>query len=167
MDHGTLVKENRPTISFVFLMLIGLGAVFVADIGIPLERLAFYAILLLVEMWSILNDRKGDTISEAFWELSSRPLVPWVCGVLTTYFVMHGTITHIAEVGALLALQGHFFWQSDSVYERLRQAEASTEAAEANAEVAVKVANVAVATATVATAAAAAAAQPETPESTT
>lgn len=134
------MKENRPTIGFVFLMLLGLGGVFVADIGIPPGRLAFYAILLLVEMWSLANNRKGDTISEAFWELSSRPLVPWVCGLLTSYFVMRGTITHIAEVGALLALQGHFFWQSDSVYARLREAEADT--AEA-----VKVATVAVATA--------------------
>lgn len=143
------MKENGPTLGFVFLMLVGLGGVFVADLGIPTGRLVFYGILMLVEMWAIANNRKGDTISEAFWELSSRPLVPWVCGLLTAYFVMHGTITHIAEVGALLALQGHFFWQSDSVYERLRQAEANTE--------------VAVQVATAAVAAAAASAPPEEP----
>jgi hypothetical protein len=114
------VKENRPTLAFVFLLLVGLLGVFVADIGIPTVRLVGYGVALAVETWAVANKRKGDTISEAFWELSSRPLVPWMCGLLTAYFVMRGTLTHIIEIGALVGLQAHFFWQSAAVYRRLQ-----------------------------------------------
>lgn len=109
-------KQNRPTLAFVFALLMGLLWLFIANVGIPTERLIGYSVCLAFEVWAIANKRTGDTISEAFWELSSRPLVPWVCGVLTAYYVTNGTITHVAEIGGLVGLQAHFFWQADAVY---------------------------------------------------
>jgi hypothetical protein len=109
-------KENRPTLAFVFLVLMGLLWCFISDVGIPTERLIGYGVCLAFEVWAIANKRKGDTISEGFWELSARPLVPFVCGVLFTYYVMNGTITNPVEIGGLMGLAGHFFWQADQVY---------------------------------------------------
>lgn len=109
-------KENRPTLAFVFVLLIGLLWLFIAQVGIPTERLIAYGVCLAFEVWAIANKRKGDTISEAFWELAQRPLVPWVCGVLTAYYVTNGTISHIVEIAGLVGLQAHFFWQADKVY---------------------------------------------------
>lgn len=141
------MKENRPTLGFVFLLLMGLLWAFISDLGIPPPRLAFYGIVLLVEVWALANKRKGDTISEAFWELSSRPLVPWVCGLMTSYFVMKGTIAHVAEVSALIGIQAHFFWQADRVYKEVAEAavDAKIEVATATAAVTTAVAVAAVA----------------------
>jgi hypothetical protein len=41
------------------------------------------------EVFALLNAKTGDTISEIFWHLSRRPLVPFLFGLLC----------------------GHFFWQ--------------------------------------------------------
>ncbi len=46
--------------------------------------------MLGYEAAALLNHKTGDTISEIFWALSRRPLVPFLFGVLC----------------------GHFFWQS-------------------------------------------------------
>ena len=45
--------------------------------------------LFLYEAVALLNSKSGDTISEIFWHLSRRPLVPFLFGLLT----------------------GHLFWQ--------------------------------------------------------
>jgi hypothetical protein len=45
------------------------------------------------ELWTILNNTPGDTLSESVWRISTaRPLVPFVAGFLC----------------------GHFFFQRDS-----------------------------------------------------
>jgi hypothetical protein len=44
---------------------------------------------VLYEGYAMFNGRTGDTISEIMWTLSTRPLVPFLIGVLC----------------------GHFFWQ--------------------------------------------------------
>lgn len=45
--------------------------------------------LLVYEGFALFNNKSGDTISEIFWYLSRRPLVPFAFGFLC----------------------GHFFWQ--------------------------------------------------------
>jgi len=45
--------------------------------------------LFIYEAWALTNKASGDTISEIFWYLSRRPIVPFLFGVLC----------------------GHFFWQ--------------------------------------------------------
>lgn len=45
------------------------------------------AILLIYEAYALLNSRPGDTLSEAFWRASRRPLVPFALGVLVGHFV--------------------------------------------------------------------------------
>ena len=45
--------------------------------------------LLTYEGFALFNRQSGDTISEIFWHLSQRPLVPFLFGLLC----------------------GHFFWQ--------------------------------------------------------
>ena len=45
--------------------------------------------LFIYEAIALFNSKSGDTISEIFWHLSQRPLVPFLFGLLC----------------------GHFFWQ--------------------------------------------------------
>lgn len=47
------------------------------------------AALFVYEAIALVNAKPGDTISEIFWHLSRRPLVPFLFGLLC----------------------GHFFWQ--------------------------------------------------------
>lgn len=53
--------------------------------------------LAAFEAYTLLNRRKGDTISEATWRTMNRPIVPFIIG----------------------ALSAHFVWQSQDVYEAL------------------------------------------------
>jgi hypothetical protein len=45
--------------------------------------------LLGYEAWTLTNSTPGDTLSEAVWEVSNYPLVPFLAGIVC----------------------GHFFWQ--------------------------------------------------------
>lgn len=106
------VQENRPTLVFVSILL------FVALFGIfyqtvPHDRLIYWLIPAIFEAWTILNHRKADTISEAIWELSARPIVPWLFGALTVYGLWQIPGITILEFGVWLAMQGHFFWQAN------------------------------------------------------
>jgi len=51
--------------------------------------------LLAYEMYTLVNSKPKDTISESMWRASKRPLVPFALGMLT----------------------GHFVWQGQDVYE--------------------------------------------------
>lgn len=55
--------------------------------------------LLLYEGWTLINKRKGDTISESIWgSMKRHPLVPFGFGML----------------------MGHFFWQkAENVVEKM------------------------------------------------
>lgn len=44
--------------------------------------LALALMLLAYEVYAVLNDGSGDTISEVFWHFSKRPLVPFLTGVV-------------------------------------------------------------------------------------
>lgn len=55
-------------------------------------QIALVVILTLAlswEVWTLANGVAGDTLSEAVWEASRRPLVPFLAGFL----------------------MGHWFWQ--------------------------------------------------------
>lgn len=109
-----MAQENKATLLFVGLMLFGaLVGVFYSVV--PLERMFWWLLAGGFEGWTILNHRKADTISEAIWELSKRPLVPWLFGALTVYGYQVLSIAapiHPIELGAWLGMQGHFFWQA-------------------------------------------------------
>ena len=54
-----------------------------------LAWLATIAGLLVYEVYTLMNGIPGDTLSEAVWMASGRPLIPFLSGLVC----------------------GHFFWQ--------------------------------------------------------
>lgn len=105
------MKENKPTLLFVgAMMLIALVAIFAQVI--PWERMVWWLIAAAWETWTILNNRKADTISESIWELSKRPLVPWLFGAATVWGYYNIPDLHALELAVWLGLSGHFFWQA-------------------------------------------------------
>ena len=103
------LKES-PT-KFVVGGLIGVALIAVAyTITGPLWGTLF-TLLLLYEAWTLINDFPGDTISEIIWTLSKRPMVPWIFGVATGWAIGSRFIENVWLIGALLFLQGHFFFQ--------------------------------------------------------
>lgn len=118
--------EDKATLLFIGLAMVFVLGLFVSELSIPLERLLGYSVALAFEAWAILNKRRRDTISEGFWKLANRPLVPWICGFLTTYYFMNGAITHVVEQCALIGIQAHFFWQANHVYREYREREGRT-----------------------------------------
>lgn len=98
-----------------------------ALIGAPLLYLAFYltgikwgailVALLAYEAWTILNGYKADTISEAVWALSRRPLVPWLFGLATGWAITSSTVTDPWLLTAIVWLESHFFFQAQAVYD--------------------------------------------------
>jgi hypothetical protein len=42
--------------------------------------------ILGYEAWALFNRTPGDTISEIIWDLSKRPLIPFVFGWLAGHF---------------------------------------------------------------------------------
>jgi hypothetical protein len=108
-------KENKATLAFIFCILLALFYLFISSFGVPTERIIAYMLVLAFEVWTIANKRKGDTISEGFWEFSSRPLVPFASGFLYAWYTATGVLTTL-EIAALAGLFGHFYWQADKVY---------------------------------------------------
>lgn len=104
------MKQNKPTLIFVGCLISLALFSFIYTI-VPIERFVAYAVILGFEAWTLVNKREEDTISEAIWELSSYPLVPWLFGAFTVYgmYMVH---PHPAESAAWLGVQGHFFWQA-------------------------------------------------------
>lgn len=109
-------QANRKTIAFVFGILAYILILHLFSLGIPVRRLGFYCVLVAVEIWALIRKGDGDTISEAFWAIASFPLIPWLCCFFFMHYTYTGAITHPHEVGALLGIQAHFFWQSMNVY---------------------------------------------------
>jgi hypothetical protein len=44
------------------------------------------ALMLVYEFYALTNSHPGDTISEIFWKLGERPLVPFAFGFLCGHF---------------------------------------------------------------------------------
>lgn len=105
------MKENKLTLLFVGLMMFAALVAIFAQV-VPMERLVWWIGAGLFEGWTILNHRKADTISEAIWEMSTRPLVPWLFGAATVLGYYWIPDIHPIELGAWLGMQGHFFWQA-------------------------------------------------------
>jgi hypothetical protein len=73
--------------------------------------------LFAFETWALTHKGDGDTYSEGFWSIACFPLIPWLsCFFFMQYTQVEKVITDSHEVGALLALQAHLFWQSWGVY---------------------------------------------------
>lgn len=96
--------------------LIGLGllaatfAIFGLKVGIAL------AVLLVYEAWTLRNTTPEDTISETFWALSKRPLIPCLCGVAYGYALGVDMLNEFTS--AVVAwLLSHFFFQAQMVYD--------------------------------------------------
>jgi hypothetical protein len=78
----------------------------------------FCTTALALEAWTLINKYKEDTISEAIWRLSARPMVPFIFGAMDGMAVLHA-LTRPAidpkQIGLLMAIQflfGHFFFQA-------------------------------------------------------
>ncbi len=65
---------------------------------------------LLYEGWTLTNSYPEDTISESIWRLSVRPLIPWVGGFATAWWLCH-TNPHPVLILALGFLSGHMWFQ--------------------------------------------------------
>lgn len=98
-----------------------------ALIGATLVALTFYLTgmkvglfltgLLSYEGMTLVNSHAGDTISEAIWKLASRPLVPLLFGMGLAWALTAGIITSVWLAVATGVLYGHFFWQTQQVYD--------------------------------------------------
>jgi hypothetical protein len=109
-------QVNHKTQGFVFAILAWVIILHLFSLGIPTGRLMFYGILAIFETWALIHKGDGDTISEGFWSIACFPLIPWVCCFFFMHYTYTGVITHPHEIGALVAMQSHFFWQSWTVY---------------------------------------------------
>lgn len=73
------------------------------------------SLLLAYEGWTFGNRYAHDTISEVVWELTKRPLVPFMLGAASVALLAHGVVKPTTE-GLYVALSvgmimGHFVWQ--------------------------------------------------------
>lgn len=90
--------------------LIGLALIFAAFYLTGPGWGAFLMGVLLFEGWTLIDDQPGNTISEAIWKFSERPLIPWMFGVTTGIGLATGYLADPYVVGALAFVQGHFFF---------------------------------------------------------
>jgi hypothetical protein len=85
---------------------------------------AVAAAFLAYESWTFRNRYDKDTISEVMWVLATRPLIPVIFGAAIGWAITAGVIPATVEgvwIGVAIGfLCGHFFWQAQDVYERLR-----------------------------------------------
>jgi hypothetical protein len=78
----------------------------------------FLLALIIYEAWTFINPYPNDTISETIWEFCKQPFVPWIFGVGTGWAIQSGFFGNDWMLAAMLFLQGHFFSQSYSVYNK-------------------------------------------------
>jgi hypothetical protein len=52
----------------------------------PLVLVGLLAGLFVYEIVAAVTAPPGDTLSEIVWRLSSRPIVPFACGILAGHF---------------------------------------------------------------------------------
>lgn len=81
------------------------------------------ACVLIYEGWTLINSYEEDTLSEGFWRLSARPLVPWCFGGLSLWLLASQTLTNPYLIAAWFMLQGHFFWQAQQEFEKIQERE--------------------------------------------
>lgn len=113
--------ENERTRGYTDYLVGGFGLVVLVLISFYLGGLwigMFCTVALAIEGWTLINKYKEDTISEAIWRLSARPMIPFCFGVLDGLAVLH-VLTRPdidpKQVALLMALQfllGHFFFQA-------------------------------------------------------
>ena len=58
----------------------------------PVAWIIGISLMLVYELWAVINNIPGDTLSETVWAMNTHPMIPFVVGVIC----------------------GHFFWQSKS-----------------------------------------------------
>ena len=80
----------------------------------------FCMAVAIFEGWTLVNNRKGDTISEALWEYAHRPLIPMLGGVVIGFATGSGYLGDPETVLRALVIGGlasHFWFQGDVVYQ--------------------------------------------------
>lgn len=95
----------------VWGVLIGAGLLFAIHAWVPdhRARAVFYAICLY-EAYTLIDRWKGNTLSEALWFLSQRPLIPFLFGAAAGIAIGRGAIDPFSVSIGMLC--GHFFWQA-------------------------------------------------------
>lgn len=71
-----------------------------------------------IEIWTLIDGVQANTLSETIWRVARRPTVGVWAGSLFTFFVM-ATQPPVGVVALLSYLMGHFFWQSQFIYDSL------------------------------------------------
>jgi hypothetical protein len=102
--------DNRVTKLFVgMIMMAILFYVFLAAAGWKIGTA--FCVVLLFEGWTLINNRRQDTISEVIWEFARRPMIPWLFGVATGYLIATGFFSDPVLGVGWGFLCGHFFFQ--------------------------------------------------------
>lgn len=104
-------------------------------LGAGLVATALYAVdwrvaLLLIsllgyETWTFFNPYQQDTISEEVWRISERPLVPHLFGIyvgIALHAEVFGPMKEAILCYSAAFLMGHFFFQQQDAYRRIRKA---------------------------------------------
>jgi len=79
---------------------------------------AALSLLLLYEGWTLVNNYRDDTLSEAMWRFSKRPMVPWLFGLGTGYAMGAGVVNDVLLGLGVGFLSGHFFFSKQCAEER-------------------------------------------------
>jgi len=116
----TTSVEVRPERPDNWRTLLLVGAVIAVAIIIAAYALTgprwgtFCLVLALYEGWTLINQYREDTISEAVWILARRPLTGLLFGVAVGWGAGSGYLGDPVVVGRAFAIGmvfGHFFWQ--------------------------------------------------------
>lgn len=95
--------------------LIGAALVAVMFLILDWQWALGLAMVLAYEGWTLVNKYPNDTISEIIWELSNRPMVPFIFGAGFVALIAHGvikpTVAGLYVAGSVGFLMGHFFFQ--------------------------------------------------------
>lgn len=93
------------------------------------------ALFLAYEAWTLCNRFANDTLSEAIWQLSARPNVPFLFGCAFTWAVENDWLANPWLLAAVAYLMGHFFFQAQRETDKLQFAKVARRARTTNGPV--------------------------------
>lgn len=95
----------------VWGVLIGSGLLYAIYDWVPDRRVMYvFLAILLYEAYTLVDEWKGNTLSEAMWFLARRPLVPLLFGVALGIGIGLNLLDPFSV--SIGMLYGHFFWQA-------------------------------------------------------
>ena len=118
----------------VWGLLYGAGLVGLIFEVMPWQAALGALFMLLYEGYTFIDPYMGDTLSEAQWYLSRRPLIPLLTGIAVGAALIGGLLSNPVLCVGIGMLLGHFYWQTQDVYERKVEEEVKAAVAAAAAQ---------------------------------